>query len=110
VWTPPAGSEIGYPIANVPGGVATLVIYTGSPLQLGVLVYRLGQGRVASLPQTGLPAGTDYLVNLSISADWPDLYVWAQAMQQSSPTPTRLGDADWHSKDGGQTWLSGSTR
>jgi hypothetical protein len=110
VWTPPGGSQIDYPFANVPGGVATLVGYTGSPLRIGVLVYRLGQGRVTSLPQTGLPAGTDYFVNLGITADWPDLYVWAQAMQQSSPAPTPLGDAVWHSKDGGRTWLSGSTR
>jgi hypothetical protein len=110
VWTPAAGSQIGGALANVPAGVATLVGYTGSQLHLGVLVFRLGHGRVASLPQTGLPAGTDYLLDEGISADWPDLYVWARAVKQSSPTPTPLGDAVWHSKDGGQTWLSGSAR
>jgi hypothetical protein len=110
VWTPPADTQIGGNLANVPGGVATLLFASfGSPLRLGVLIYRSGDALVTDLPQDGLPAGTDYLLDESLSTDWPDLYVTACALADTSPNPTPLGAPIWHSNDGGHSWLAGST-
>jgi hypothetical protein len=107
-WSSPSGRSSCYPLANLPGGVAALVDSSHGPLGLAVLVHRLGLNRVIELSQTN-ESGVDYLLNLSLSASWPDLYVTAQAYANTKAPPgnKRVGELFWHSTDGGKTWAAG---
>lgn len=106
-WTAPPGEQV-FALATIPGGIAGIVSFAGQPLRLALLLHRLGANHVAELPKTN-ETGVDYLLDERLSADWPDLYITAQAYANTPQPPgnKHVGELFWHSTNAGKTWLTG---